>query len=85
LFFSPFSYYIRFSDIVLISDCGTPYQRTLTDLEDQMIPKVAHFNYEYMISMGFKSFVDVITGTVTAINKFVKFTVSYLKKKIKIL
>ncbi|XP_025206288.1 cilia- and flagella-associated protein 61-like [Melanaphis sacchari] len=67
--FVPLSYYIRFDNIVLISDCGTPYQLTLTDLEDRMIPKIAHFNYEYMVSMGFKSFVDVITGTVTAINK----------------
>ncbi|XP_050063686.1 cilia- and flagella-associated protein 61-like isoform X2 [Aphis gossypii] len=69
LLFNPVSYYIRFGNIVLISDCGAPYQLALSDLEDRMIPKISHFNYEYMISMGFKSFVDVITGTVTAINK----------------
>ncbi|XP_029341323.1 cilia- and flagella-associated protein 61-like [Acyrthosiphon pisum] len=74
LLFNPVNHYIRFDNIVLISDGGTPYQLSLTDLENRMIPKTAHYDYEYMISMGFKSFVDVVTGTVTTINRSVKFT-----------
>lgn len=72
--FSPVNHYISFENIVLISDCGLPHQVNLNDLEDGMIPKVAHYNYEYMKSIALiNTFVNVVTGIVTAINRFVNF------------
>lgn len=64
---------MSFENIVLISDCGLPYQVKLTDLEDCMVPKVSHYNYEYIKSIGLSTFVNVIIGTVKAINRLVKF------------
>lgn len=66
-----------FENIVLVSDFGVPYQVKLADLEDCMIPKVAHYNYEYMQSIGINTFIDVIVGTVTAINRLVTMCILY--------
>lgn len=71
--FSPFNHNMSFENIVLISDCGLPYQVKLTDLEDSMVPKVSHYNHKYMKSIGLNTFVNVVIGTVRAINRFVKF------------
>lgn len=70
--FSPVNHCTSFENIVLISNCGMPYRFKLSDLEDCMIPKEAHYNYDYMKSIGLYTFVNVITGTVTAINRFVE-------------
>lgn len=83
IFFSPVNHCNSFENIILISDRDVPYQVKLTDLEDCMVPKVAHYNYEYMKSIGLFTFVNVITGTVTAINRFVefKFVINFILKK----
>lgn len=54
-----------------MSDCGIPYQVDVSGLEGRMIPKVSHYNYEYMQSIGIHRFIDVVVGTVTAINRSV--------------
>jgi len=72
--FSPSNHDTSFENIVLISDRGLPHRVRLTDQEDCMIPKVAHYNYEYMKSIELiNTFADVVTGTVTAINRFVEY------------
>lgn len=69
--FSPVNYYTSFENIVLISDNGIPYGHQLSDLEESMVPKTAHYNFEYMKSIGLNAFVNIISGTVTAINRCV--------------
>ncbi|VVC41058.1 Cilia- and flagella-associated protein 61, N-terminal domain,FAD/NAD(P)-binding domain [Cinara cedri] len=69
LLFNSVNYRKSFENIILVSDGGIPYQVNLTGLEDCMIPKVAHYNYECMKSMGINTFIDIIVGTVTAINR----------------
>lgn len=71
--FSPLNYCTSFENIVLVSDCGIPNRVRLTDLEDSMVPNVARFDYEYMESVGLNTFIDVVSGTMTAINRFVEF------------
>lgn len=63
---------MSFENIILVSDDGMPYRVALTDLEEHLLPKVAHYNHEYMKAIALHSFVDVVTGTVTEINRFVR-------------
>lgn len=44
-----------------------------------MVPKVAHYNYDYMKSIGLFTFVNVKIGTVTAIDRFVVYFIIFDK------
>ncbi|XP_025419587.1 cilia- and flagella-associated protein 61-like [Sipha flava] len=69
LLFNPLNHYLSFENIVLVSEHGMPYRVGLTDLEDCMVPKVTHYNHEYMKTIALNSFVNVVTGTVTEISR----------------
>lgn len=48
-----------------------PYSTRLTKFENLMTPKTAHYNYEKMKCLALNSWVDVVTGIVVDINRFV--------------
>ncbi|XP_050439113.1 cilia- and flagella-associated protein 61-like [Adelges cooleyi] len=72
LIFNASNHYVVFENITLVSDRGIRFKYELNDLENGFLPITSHYSYEYMKSMSLNTWVNVVTGTVTAINRIDK-------------